>query len=153
MQLRFFTSWKCYTNPLTLQSHQMAQFNVPKSHRTQSSLVCSSEFKQCAIKLINTCGFSVRRRVCSVSNTALRTDEMLCLMNGQSLWTRTLRGWPRPEWTQADGWDRRVASRFMMLLVDAERSSRSTRVSQSVCRIRITWRGKERDWGGCSKLQ
>ena len=90
-------------------------------------------------KFIHTCGLSVRSSVCRVSRTALRTDEIVCLMNGQSLWTSTLRGGPRPEWTQAEGCDSRVDRRFMMLLVDAERSSRSTRVSQRVWRISITW--------------
>ncbi|TNN37596.1 hypothetical protein EYF80_052237 [Liparis tanakae] len=59
----------------------------------------------------------------SVSSAALLTDDMVCLKNGQTRGTRTVSS---------------EESSVMMLLVDAVRSSRSSRASHSVFTMKGT---------------
>lgn len=81
------------------------------------------------------------KRVLSVSSAANRTDLMLCRKKGHNLGTSSVRDIvlvaPVP-WTETDGHDRIPASNIMMLLVDAVKSSSSTRVSHKVTRTSWT---------------
>ena len=81
------------------------------------------------------------KRVLRVSSAANRTDLMLCRKKGHNLGTSSVRDMvlvaPVP-WIEADGHDRIPASNIMMLLVDAVKSSSSTRVSHKVTRTSWT---------------
>lgn len=81
------------------------------------------------------------KRVLSVSSAANRTDLMLCRKKGHNLGTSSVRDIvlvaPVP-WRETDGHDRIPASNIMMLLVDAVKSSSSTRVSHKVTRTSWT---------------
>ena len=81
------------------------------------------------------------KRVLRVSSAANRTDLMLCRKKGHNLGTSSVRDMvlvaPVP-WTETDGHDSIPASNIMMLLVDAVKSSSSTRVSHKVTRTSWT---------------
>ena len=87
-----------------------------------------------------------------MSSAANRTDLMLCRKKGHNLGTSSVRDMvlavPVP-WTETDGHDRIPASNIMMLLVDAVKSSSSTRVSHKVTRTSWTCKLWELQDTGC----